>query len=82
MLILGIPYDQLLRIPAYPARNRAREAIESHINEIMELGDLRNVEHNEEVEVTTPVIITWNNYKLRMVGDLREFGTYTTPDRY
>ncbi|MBW0479634.1 hypothetical protein O181_019349 [Austropuccinia psidii MF-1] len=49
-------YPLLLRRPASP---RAREALETHINELMNLRVLRKVGHNEEVEVTTPVIITW-----------------------
>ncbi|MBW0551324.1 hypothetical protein O181_091039 [Austropuccinia psidii MF-1] len=48
----------------------------------MKLGVLRNIGHNEEVGVTTPVIITWNNDKSRMVGDFRALNTYTIPDRY
>ncbi|MBW0550685.1 hypothetical protein O181_090400 [Austropuccinia psidii MF-1] len=48
----------------------------------MDLGVSRNVGHNEQVEVTTPVIITWNNEKSRMVGDFRTLNTYTIPDRY
>ncbi|MBW0563661.1 hypothetical protein O181_103376 [Austropuccinia psidii MF-1] len=53
----------LLRRPAYLASPRAREALESHINELMKLGVLRNAWHNEELEVTMPVISTWNNDK-------------------
>ncbi|MBW0541060.1 hypothetical protein O181_080775, partial [Austropuccinia psidii MF-1] len=48
----------------------------------MNLGVLRKVGHNEEVEVPTPVIITWNIDKLRMVGDFKALNTYTIPDRY
>ncbi|MBW0522149.1 hypothetical protein O181_061864 [Austropuccinia psidii MF-1] len=62
-------YPPLLRRPAYPDSPRAREALESHINQLMKLGVLRKVGHNEEVEVTTPVIITWNNDKSRMNAD-------------
>ncbi|MBW0473813.1 hypothetical protein O181_013528 [Austropuccinia psidii MF-1] len=75
------PYPPLLRRPAYPASPRAREALEVHIKELMELGVLRKVGHNEQVELTTPVIITWNSRKLRMIGDLRALNTYTIPDR-
>ncbi|MBW0570932.1 hypothetical protein O181_110647 [Austropuccinia psidii MF-1] len=57
------PYPPLLRRPAYPDGPRAREELESHINELMKLGILRNVGHNEEVGVTAPVTITWNNDK-------------------
>ncbi|MBW0462512.1 hypothetical protein O181_002227 [Austropuccinia psidii MF-1] len=57
------PYPPLLRILAYPARPKAREELKYHINELMKLGVLRNVGHNEEVEVTTTVMITWYNDK-------------------
>ncbi|MBW0505447.1 hypothetical protein O181_045162, partial [Austropuccinia psidii MF-1] len=50
-------YPPLLRRPAYPARPKAREALEVHIKELMDLGVLRKVGHNETVEVNTPVII-------------------------
>ncbi|MBW0513630.1 hypothetical protein O181_053345 [Austropuccinia psidii MF-1] len=76
------PYPPLLRRPAYPASPRAREALEVHIKELMDLRVLRKVGHNEQVEVTTPVIITWHNGKSRMVGDLRPLNTYSIPDRY
>ncbi|MBW0581498.1 hypothetical protein O181_121213 [Austropuccinia psidii MF-1] len=83
-IILNVerPYPLLLRGPAYPASPRAREALESNINELMKLGVLRNVGHTVEVEVTTPVIITWHNDKSRMVGDFRALNTYNIPDRY
>ncbi|MBW0494718.1 hypothetical protein O181_034433 [Austropuccinia psidii MF-1] len=76
------PYPPVLRRPAYPASPRAREALEKHIQELIQLGVLRKVVHNEEVEVTTPVIISWNNDKSRIVGDFRALSTYTVPDRY
>ncbi|MBW0585443.1 hypothetical protein O181_125158 [Austropuccinia psidii MF-1] len=76
------PYPPLLRGPAYSASPRAREALESHIDDLMKLGILRKVGHNEEVEVTTSVIITWHNNKSRMVGDFTALNTYTIPARY
>ncbi|MBW0537742.1 hypothetical protein O181_077457 [Austropuccinia psidii MF-1] len=48
----------------------------------MDLGVLRKLGHNEQVEVTTPVIITWHNGKPRKVGDFRDLNTYNIPDRY
>ncbi|MBW0562485.1 hypothetical protein O181_102200 [Austropuccinia psidii MF-1] len=76
-IILNVerPYPPLLRRPSYPASPRAREALEVHIKELMDLGVLRKVGHNEKVEVTTPVIITWHNGKSRMVGDFRALNT-------
>ncbi|MBW0515537.1 hypothetical protein O181_055252 [Austropuccinia psidii MF-1] len=83
-IILNVekPYPPLLRRPAYPASPRAREALEVHIKELMDLGVLIKVGHNKQVEVTTLVIITWHNGKERMVGDFRDLNTYTIPDRY
>ncbi|MBW0558469.1 hypothetical protein O181_098184 [Austropuccinia psidii MF-1] len=75
------PYPPLLGRPAYPASPRAREALEVQIKELMDLGVLRKVGHNEQVEVTIPVIITWHNGKSRMVGDIIALNTYTIPDR-
>ncbi|MBW0513464.1 hypothetical protein O181_053179 [Austropuccinia psidii MF-1] len=82
-IILNVerPYPPLLRRPAYPGIPRDREELDTHINELMKLGVLRKAGPNEEVEVTTPVIITWNNDKSRVVGDFRKWNTYTIPDR-
>ncbi|MBW0500258.1 hypothetical protein O181_039973 [Austropuccinia psidii MF-1] len=57
------PYPPVLGRPAYPASPRAREALEKYIQELFQLGVLRKVGHNEEVEVTTAVIIAWHNYE-------------------
>ncbi|MBW0475892.1 hypothetical protein O181_015607 [Austropuccinia psidii MF-1] len=46
MLNVERPYPPILRKPAYPARLSAREALETHINELMKLGVLRKVGHN------------------------------------
>ncbi|MBW0527058.1 hypothetical protein O181_066773 [Austropuccinia psidii MF-1] len=83
-IILNVerPYPPLSRRRAYQASPRAREALDSHINELMKLGVLRKVGHKEEVEVTNPVMITFHNDKSRMVGDFRALNTYTIPDRY
>ncbi|MBW0528765.1 hypothetical protein O181_068480 [Austropuccinia psidii MF-1] len=76
------PYPPLLRRPAYPASPRARETLEVHIKELMDLGVLRKIGQNEQVEVTSPVIIAWHNGKSRMVGHFRALNTSTIPDRY
>ncbi|MBW0497885.1 hypothetical protein O181_037600 [Austropuccinia psidii MF-1] len=82
MLTVERPYPPLLIISAYPTSPRAREALESHINELMKLGVFRKAGHNEEVEVTTPVIINWHNDKPRMVGYFRALNNCTLPHRY
>ncbi|MBW0520325.1 hypothetical protein O181_060040 [Austropuccinia psidii MF-1] len=83
-IILNIErlYPPLSRRPAYPASPKSREALEIHIKELLDLGVIRKVSHNEEVEITTPVIVEWHNGKFRMVGDFRALNTYTVPDRY
>ncbi|MBW0556812.1 hypothetical protein O181_096527 [Austropuccinia psidii MF-1] len=75
MLNLERPYPPILGRPAYRASPMERESLEIHINELMKLGVLTKVGNNEEVEVTTPVIINWHNDKLRMVGDFRALNT-------
>ncbi|MBW0474829.1 hypothetical protein O181_014544 [Austropuccinia psidii MF-1] len=76
------PYPPSLRRPAYPASPRAIEDLEVHIKQLMDLVMLRKVGHNEQVEVTTPVIIIWCNGKSRMVEGFRALNTYTIHYRY
>ncbi|MBW0534496.1 hypothetical protein O181_074211 [Austropuccinia psidii MF-1] len=76
------PYPPLLEGPAYPESPKSREALEIHIKELLNLGVIRKVGHNEEVEITKPVIVEWHNRKSRIVGDFRALNTYTVPDRY
>ncbi|MBW0470486.1 hypothetical protein O181_010201 [Austropuccinia psidii MF-1] len=74
-------YPHILRRPAYPPITRAREASEVHIKELIYLEVSRKVGHDEQVEVTKDVIITWNNGKSRRVGEFKSIKTYTIPDR-
>ncbi|MBW0468839.1 hypothetical protein O181_008554 [Austropuccinia psidii MF-1] len=43
---------------------------------------IRNIGHNEIVEITTPVLITCNDGKSRLFGDFRALNNYTKGDRY
>ncbi|MBW0551319.1 hypothetical protein O181_091034 [Austropuccinia psidii MF-1] len=43
---------------------------------------IRKIGHNEIVEITTPVLITWNNGKSRLCGDSRALNNYIKADRY
>ncbi|MBW0463290.1 hypothetical protein O181_003005 [Austropuccinia psidii MF-1] len=76
------PYPPVPRRPAYTESPRAREALEKHIQELIKFDLLKTVGHNEEVEVTTSFIVSWDNYESRMVGYFRYLNTYTVPDRY
>ncbi|MBW0492255.1 hypothetical protein O181_031970 [Austropuccinia psidii MF-1] len=43
---------------------------------------IRNIGHNEIVEITTPVLITWHDGKSRLCGYFRALNNYTKADRY
>ncbi|MBW0549579.1 hypothetical protein O181_089294 [Austropuccinia psidii MF-1] len=65
------PYPFMLRRTPYPESLETRKEIEKHINELLEMDVMRNIQHNERVEITTPVLITWNDGKSRLCGDFR-----------
>ncbi|MBW0548059.1 hypothetical protein O181_087774 [Austropuccinia psidii MF-1] len=54
------PYPPMLRRPPYPASLETRKEIEKHINELLDMYVIRKIGHNEIVEITTPVLITWH----------------------
>ncbi|MBW0509600.1 hypothetical protein O181_049315 [Austropuccinia psidii MF-1] len=76
------PYPPVLGRPAYSASPRAREALEKHIQELIQTCVLGKVGHYEEFEVKIPVIISWNNDKSRMVGNFGALNAYTVTDWY
>ena len=76
------PYPPALRRAPYPSSPKSREALDTHIRELLDLKVIRKVGHNEQVEITTPVIIAWHNEKSRMVGDFRALNNYTKADNY
>ncbi|MBW0473908.1 hypothetical protein O181_013623 [Austropuccinia psidii MF-1] len=43
---------------------------------------IRKTRHNEIVEVTTPVLITWKDGKSRLFEDFRALNNYTKADSY
>ncbi|MBW0503050.1 hypothetical protein O181_042765 [Austropuccinia psidii MF-1] len=76
------PSPPMLRRPPYPASLKTRKEIEKHINELLEMDFIRKIGKNEILEITTPVIITWNDGKSRLCGDFRALNNYTKADRY
>ncbi|MBW0500235.1 hypothetical protein O181_039950 [Austropuccinia psidii MF-1] len=72
----------MLRRPPYPAGLGTRKKIEKHINELLDMDVIRKIGHNEIVEITTPVLITWNDGKSRLYGDFRGLNKYTKAERY
>ncbi|MBW0466632.1 hypothetical protein O181_006347 [Austropuccinia psidii MF-1] len=72
----------MLRRPPYPASLESRKEIEKHINELLDMYLISKIGHNEIVEITTPVLITWNDGKSRLCGDFRSLDNYSKADRY
>ncbi|MBW0509767.1 hypothetical protein O181_049482 [Austropuccinia psidii MF-1] len=76
------PYPPMLRRTPYPASLEPRKEIEKHINELLEMDVIRKIGHNEIVEITNPVLITWNDGMSRLCGDFRSLNNFTKADRY
>ncbi|MBW0476990.1 hypothetical protein O181_016705 [Austropuccinia psidii MF-1] len=75
-------YPHILRRPPYPESLETRKEIEKHINELLDMDGIRNIGPNEIMEITTPVLITWNDGKSRLCGDFRALNKYKKADRY
>ncbi|MBW0462037.1 hypothetical protein O181_001752 [Austropuccinia psidii MF-1] len=71
----------LIRFP-YPESLETRKEFETHFNELLDMYVIRKIGHNEIVEVTTPVLITWSYGNSRLFGDFRELNNYTKSDKY
>ncbi|MBW0477825.1 hypothetical protein O181_017540 [Austropuccinia psidii MF-1] len=76
------PYPPILRRTPYPESLETRKEIEKHINELLDMDLIRKIGHNEIVEITTPVLITWHDGKSRLCVDFRALNNYTKADRY
>ncbi|MBW0479345.1 hypothetical protein O181_019060 [Austropuccinia psidii MF-1] len=76
------PYPPMLRRPPYPESLETRKEIEKHINELVDMDVIRKIGHNEIVEITTPVLITWHDGKSSLCGDFRALNNYTKADKY
>ncbi|MBW0481603.1 hypothetical protein O181_021318 [Austropuccinia psidii MF-1] len=72
----------ILRRPPYPAIPETRKEIEKHINELLDMDVIRKIGHNEILEITTPVLITWNDGKYRLCRDFQVLNNFTKADRY
>ncbi|MBW0581793.1 hypothetical protein O181_121508 [Austropuccinia psidii MF-1] len=81
-LVVERPYPSMLRRPPYPESLETRKEIEKHINELLDMDVIRKIGHNEIVEITTPVLITWHDGKSRLHGDFRALNSCTKSDRY
>ncbi|MBW0509469.1 hypothetical protein O181_049184 [Austropuccinia psidii MF-1] len=76
------PYPPMLRRPPFPESLETRKEVEKHINKLLDMDVIRKIGHNEIVETTPPLLITWNDGKYRLGGDFRALNNYTKADRY
>ncbi|MBW0474522.1 hypothetical protein O181_014237 [Austropuccinia psidii MF-1] len=76
------PYSPMMRGPSYPESLESRKEIEKHHNDLLEIDVIRKIGHNEIVEITTPVLITWHDGKSRFFGDFRALNNYKKADSY
>ncbi|MBW0520545.1 hypothetical protein O181_060260 [Austropuccinia psidii MF-1] len=81
-LYLERPYPPMLGRPPCPASLKTRKEIETHINELLDMDFIRKIGNNYIVEITTPVLIIWNDGKYRLCEDFRSLNNYTKADRY
>ncbi|MBW0502080.1 hypothetical protein O181_041795 [Austropuccinia psidii MF-1] len=72
----------MLRRTPYPESLETRKEIEKNINEPLDMDVIRYIEHNEIVEITTPILINWHDCKSRLCGYFRALNNYTKVDRY
>ncbi|MBW0526638.1 hypothetical protein O181_066353 [Austropuccinia psidii MF-1] len=82
LLVMKLTSSTTLKETCISCKSQKRESLAIPIKEHLDLDVMRKVGHNEEVEITTPIIVEWHNGKSRMVGDFRALNTYTVPDRY
>ncbi|MBW0496875.1 hypothetical protein O181_036590 [Austropuccinia psidii MF-1] len=75
-------YPPMLRRHPNPEILEARREIEKQMNARLDMDVMRKMGHNEIVEITTPVLITWHDGKSRLCGDFRALNNYTKADRY
>ncbi|MBW0507249.1 hypothetical protein O181_046964 [Austropuccinia psidii MF-1] len=57
------PYPPMLRRPPYPARLETTKEIKRPVNELLDMDVIRKIGHNQIVQITTPVLITWHDGK-------------------
>ncbi|MBW0502511.1 hypothetical protein O181_042226 [Austropuccinia psidii MF-1] len=76
------PYPPMLRRPPSPENLHTRKEIDKKINELLDIDVIKNIGHSKIVEITTPILITWNDDKSRFFGDFRALNNYTKDNSY
>ncbi|MBW0477350.1 hypothetical protein O181_017065 [Austropuccinia psidii MF-1] len=75
-------YSPMIRRLPYPESLDTSKEIEKYINEHLDMDVIRKIGHNKIVKISTPVLITWQDGKLRLCGDFRAMNNYKKADRY
>ncbi|MBW0484973.1 hypothetical protein O181_024688 [Austropuccinia psidii MF-1] len=76
------PCSPMLRRLLYPASLETRKEIVKLINELLDMDVMRNMGHNDMVEIITPVHISWHDCKYRLCEDFKALTNYKETDRY
>ncbi|MBW0546315.1 hypothetical protein O181_086030 [Austropuccinia psidii MF-1] len=76
------PYPPMLRRPPYLANLETRKEIDKNIIKLLDMDVITKIGHNETVEITTPVLITWHDGKARLGGNFTALNSYTKGYRY
>ncbi|MBW0475587.1 hypothetical protein O181_015302 [Austropuccinia psidii MF-1] len=76
------PHPPMLRRPPCTESLETRKETEKHVNKLLDMDVIRNIGHNDIVEITTPMLITWHDGKSRLRGCLRALNNYTKANRY
>ena len=76
------PYPPILRKLPYMASPKVRQIIEEHLTDLIHKGILEKVENSDEEAVHSPVLISYDHNKTRLVGDFRALNSYTVGDTY
>ncbi|MBW0468958.1 hypothetical protein O181_008673 [Austropuccinia psidii MF-1] len=71
------PYPPMLRSHSYPGSLETRKETEKPVNDLLDMDVIRKIGHNEIVEMTTPVLITWHDSKSRLCGYFRALNSVT-----
>ncbi|MBW0565788.1 hypothetical protein O181_105503 [Austropuccinia psidii MF-1] len=76
------PYPPILRRYLYSESLENSKEIEKNANKLLDMDVIGKMGDNEIVEVTMPILITWNYEASRLCGDFRALEHYTKADRY
>ncbi|MBW0547551.1 hypothetical protein O181_087266 [Austropuccinia psidii MF-1] len=75
-------YPPMVKQPTYPDIQGTRKEAEKHLDECLEMVIRTKIGENDILEVTTPILIAWNDGKSRLCGDFIAQKNFTKAYRY